>query len=332
MESVKAWKPYDFGLETLPMDDQIDVNKIKYVNWQNKLGQTPLKIAIHDRAVREGHSTQIVDFLIENGADVNAVDRNGRTPLFMCYRQKYSGIIEVLIANGADLNAVDNDTETPLFKCVLCLPVTEQFIHHGAHVNIINRYGETPLHAALKNHLSVQFLISNGADIEAADNWGETPINKAVQSGNFESFEKLVHAGANLSTVDNDGETLLHLAVRSELITQFLIGHGADVNAVDNHGQTPFIVAANCRTLPSAMLLWQADANLYIKNYDGESAFDICTRTWPPDNPVREVFTAENYLRRNEAFAMSQHGRLGEVSWASILSPETLPMILSDTS
>ena len=334
MDSVKAWRPDDFEKKTRRMEKKID-----FINQKGRDGETPLHTALENNSIREGHSTDIIDFLIENDANVSAVDNNHRTPLFWCQSQRYSGIIDLLIENGANVNAVDDIGETPLYQNAQCLPVIKQLCHHGAHVNVKTNYGETPLHEAARNppqsgvESSIQFLIFNGADIEAVDHWGQTPISKAVQCKFFESVKELVHAGANLFTKDREGRSILHLAVTSESITRFLIEHKADVNAIDNRGKTPLIVAADCRTLPSAMLLWEEGADLDAEDDNGNSAYDICTRaytrTFVPVNPVRQVVEAENCRRRNEAFAMATDRRLGSDSRAHVFSLDEIRMILT---
>jgi ankyrin repeat protein len=271
-------------------------------------------------------STAIVDLLIENGADVNAVNWIKQTPLFLCQSQIYSDIIDLLIDNGANVNAIDKAGETPLFHLVLCLPVIEQLFHRGAHVNVRNWCGQTPLHAAKRYHSIIQFLISNGADIEAADNKEQTPIHKAVQCFNFEGVMVLFEADANLFTVDEYGRSLLHSAVMSEPMTRFLIENGANVNAVDNDGETPLYLAALSDTLPSAMLLWEQGADLYKKDHYGDSAYDLCILNL--DNPVNAVVKADEHLRRNEAFAMGSHSRLGAGSKVSVLKEDLLKIII----
>jgi len=328
MESVKAWEPYPFETTNVLSTTQIYVTKLGFVNRRNKDGQTPLHIAIDFLRPREQDPTEIVEFLIENGADVNATDQEGRTPLFMCSVKRYSSIIDVLLEHGADVNAVNKHGETLLFEHNITPQVTEQLLHRGVDVNTVNRYGETPLHRAVHKKLNVQFLISHGANIEAIDGRGQTPIGTAVRYQHFESFTALFHANANLSIVDKQGETLLHLAARSENITRFLIECGANIDAVDNFGQTPLLTAAQCRVLPSAMLLWQAGADIYAENEEGDSAFNIGTQTWDPQNPIRKVIAAENDLRRKEAFAMSHHRRLGEHSSAHLLDQEMVRMVL----
>ena len=77
------------------------------------------------------------------------------------------------------------------------------------------------------------------------------------------------------------------------------------------------------------MLLWEAGANIYTEDNEGDSVFKIGTRAWDPENPVREVLAAENDRRRNEAFAMVYHERLGKVSPAHSLTPEIVSMILT---
>jgi ankyrin repeat protein len=312
INTVNAWQPDGF-------------DKTDFVNMKNQFFQTPLHIAIGN--FREGHS-EIIDFLIENGADVNAVDCFDQTPLFLCKSHIYSGIIDILIDNGADVNAVDEDGETPLYHHVLCLPVIQQLVHHDADVNIKNRWDDTPLHAAKNHPLNIKFLIYHGADIEASDDEGHTPINRAVKCQNIESVQELFLADANLFTVDEDGNTLLHLAFRSEPITRFLIEQKADVNAVNNEGRTPLMIAVVRGTLPSAMLLWRNGADLYLKDNDGVSAYEMCIRSI--DNPVNAVVEAEICHRRNEAFAMVSHKRLGGDSKGSGIDEELIRMILEE--
>ena len=63
-------------------------------------------------ALRENHK-DMVKLLIKKGADVNAADNDGETPLFIAvYRDK--DIVELLIGKGADVNASNKYGETPL--------------------------------------------------------------------------------------------------------------------------------------------------------------------------------------------------------------------------
>ena len=61
--------------------------------------------------------------LIRNGADVNAVDAEKRTPLHCAACKGYVDIAKVLIRNGANVNAVDGDLNTPLFYAAEYLDV-----------------------------------------------------------------------------------------------------------------------------------------------------------------------------------------------------------------
>jgi len=88
------------------------------------------------------------------------------------------------------------------------------------------------------------------------------------------------------------------------------------------------MIAAVSRTLPSAMLLWEKGADLYLKDKDGYSAYEMCIRCLV--NPVMAVVEAENCRRKNEAFAMVSHSRLGGGSEASGIDEEVIKMILAE--
>ncbi|WP_339045351.1 ankyrin repeat domain-containing protein [Candidatus Mesenet endosymbiont of Agriotes lineatus] len=61
-----------------------------------------------------GNSIDSVKLLISKGADVNAKDKNGHTPLYVAIYKNNVDIAKLLISNGADINAKDNSGNTLL--------------------------------------------------------------------------------------------------------------------------------------------------------------------------------------------------------------------------
>lgn len=57
---------------------------------------------------------EIIEFLIQNGADVNLANKAGYTPLIVASYYNCFEFVKVLIANGADVNLMNNDGETAL--------------------------------------------------------------------------------------------------------------------------------------------------------------------------------------------------------------------------
>jgi len=56
----------------------------------------------------------LAELLIEKGANIDAVDRKGKTPLAHAAYSGYKELSELLISKGADVNAIDNKGRTPL--------------------------------------------------------------------------------------------------------------------------------------------------------------------------------------------------------------------------
>ena len=69
------------------------------VNAKDKVGVTPLTYATFKGA------KEITELLITTGADVNAKDVDGRTPLHRAASYSHNEVAELLIAKGADVNA-----------------------------------------------------------------------------------------------------------------------------------------------------------------------------------------------------------------------------------
>ena len=168
--------------------------------------------------------------LIEVGADVNACDRQGITPLMFASAFSETELVKILLSKKADVHAKDEEGHTPLFWAVTHSDNVENvqvLIKSGADVNAVNSAGLTVLMSALNNNDDIgiiRCLIDNGADVNAKYDGYElknvTPLMMALECK---------HAYATIKR---------------------LLNTGADVNAQDSHGKTPWIYAdlADCNT------------------------------------------------------------------------------------
>ena len=111
------------------------------VNAKNKWGSTPLHAA-----AREGH-TEAVRLLLEAGADVNAENEDGETPLHWAAWEGHTDVVRLLLAAGADVNAKDKDVRTPLHLAAKKErpDVVRLLLEAGADANGTSRWKLTPL-------------------------------------------------------------------------------------------------------------------------------------------------------------------------------------------
>jgi hypothetical protein len=138
--------------------------------------------------------------LLKRGADVNAKDKAGMTPLLYAAINGYKDMAELLIAQGANVSVKGIGDQTPLHLSIGIgrTDIAELLIAKGADVNAKNKDGLTPLHyAAVFGHKDmVELLIIKGADINAktANDW--TVLGIAVEKGHMDVAELLKKHGA----------------------------------------------------------------------------------------------------------------------------------------
>ena len=181
--------------------------------------------------------------------DLNTKDKDENTPLLLCVKRGDIASTKLLIEAGADVNAKNEGGATPLHWAAAYNTNPEiltLLIKAGADVNATAVNGSTPLQDAVwfnKNPEVTTLLIKAGADVNAKDNKGYTPLHFAAgYNENPEVFTLLIRAGADVNAKRNGGVTPLHDAARynenPEFIT-LLIKAGADVNATAVNGVTP---------------------------------------------------------------------------------------------
>ena len=81
------------------------INRGANLDARDSNGRTPLHWAVND-----GH-TDIVTALIGKGADINATDQDGTTPLMLAASQGHADIAKMLITQGADIQIKDKKTQ-----------------------------------------------------------------------------------------------------------------------------------------------------------------------------------------------------------------------------
>ena len=147
------------------------------------------------KAVEE-EQVDVVDFLVQNGTNVNVKNKDGETPLYYAMRVGNVNIAQLLIFAGADIN-VKNRNGNALLHFARNVQAIRFLIINGADVNIQDSNGQTPLHwiATCRDDVTiVQYLVTHGADIYAKDNYDETPLDKAEDENNTAVAEYLSNA------------------------------------------------------------------------------------------------------------------------------------------
>jgi len=133
-------------------------------------------------AVKEGDIAKVKNLLIR-GANVNAKDKDGRTPLHHAATIGHVEIARFLLERGANVNAKDKDGRTPLHHAATIghVEIARFLLERGANVNAKGKNGNTPLHYAVRNgHVEVvNLLLENGANPEIKGEFGDTPLDLA---------------------------------------------------------------------------------------------------------------------------------------------------------
>ena len=148
-----------------------DIDAVKqHIAAGADVNENVLSAPLHAAALN-GHK-EIAELLIAKGADVDAKDALGNTPLyntilFNAALDGYKEIAELLIQNSADVNAQDKNGNTPLHEAATSglKEVVELLIANGAVVNAKKKFGRTPLHGAATKGIA-ELLIAKGADVD----------------------------------------------------------------------------------------------------------------------------------------------------------------------
>jgi ankyrin repeat protein len=197
-------------------------------------GKTPLHWAV---AKWDRGMTQL---LIEHGANPNATDNDGITPLLGAAMQGIGGgslgvdpvLMDLLLDAGADPNVRDRSGMTLLQHAlrVGSIELVEALLRNGADPNTTDVAGTTPVHAtALWPHTNaMELLLEHGAKVDQQDQLGNTPLHVAAFAGNKDAVKLLLDRGAPVNARNQRDQTPLDLAREPVTIYEISPGRGLD--------------------------------------------------------------------------------------------------------
>jgi ankyrin repeat protein len=164
-------------------------------------GKDEAMVSLH-AAVKEGN-VEVVQLMLERGADINSRDAHNRTPLQRAASSGKLDVARLLVDRGAEVEPPDRRGWTPLHSASRYghLEISRILVDHGANVNARQSRRSTPLGlSARSGHLGiVKLLLEHGADINARNDKGETPYQVSQRSGSRETIDFLRERSAGIT-------------------------------------------------------------------------------------------------------------------------------------
>ncbi|MDD2832900.1 MAG: quinoprotein dehydrogenase-associated putative ABC transporter substrate-binding protein [Methylotenera sp.] len=191
-----------------------------------------------------------VEYLLKRGANINAKDNEGKTPLIEAVTSGDISLINGLLAYGADPNAQDHDGWTAGMHAVRSNEpkIFRLMGQYKADYNLVNSDGMTALAIAVMNNKAnaAVAMLDNGAKPDFA--MGAAKYNAlmlAVKKGNQQMAQTLLQYKANPNSKNTGGLTPLMIAAFSnhDMIVSLLLKAGANPDLKDEHGKTALMMA-----------------------------------------------------------------------------------------
>ncbi|MHC0447888.1 ankyrin repeat domain-containing protein [Flavobacterium sp. 3-218] len=284
-----------FDVTTLAINNEAPVETIKFLIDQPGNSITKLthdnRIYLHWAAYKG--NTELVQYLIAKGSDVNFEDSHGTAP--------------------ADFAASNGQANPEMYEAFFKAGVnpTKKYAN-GANLLLLAIASDKDLKAA-------DYFSTKGMSLKDVDANGNTAFTYAARSGNIALLKKLLEKGIKptdeallvaaqgsrretntletykylveevkiKATAQNkSGQNVLHILAgkpnQTEIIKYFL-DKGVDVNKADKEGNTPVMAAASAREIAVLELFLPKAKNINAQNLKGESALTKAVQYGTPE-------------------------------------------------
>jgi len=251
---------------------------------------------------------QSVKILLDNGANINALDSNENTPLIIAAFNGYVELVQLLLEKGADIYRRNKQDKTALMVTTLealgqrwrsrnpvllsrlkepRLEIAKLLIAAGANVN---DYSNVPseqtvlMEAAGSNYFEmVQLLLDNGVDINYLTSGERSALDKAISSDREEMVQFLLEKGANPDPELVNTPLMEAAVLGNPAIIEILLDFGAKINKHNDEGITALMYAIQFDEYQAVKILLERGANVNLADQNGETALDYAFQSKDPD-------------------------------------------------
>lgn len=240
---------------------------------------SPLAEAVKNNNPYSQNNAQIIDLLIDRGADLDILAAFGHEdeflpPLFIATLKSDKLTAKKLLDHGAQMFFVDDIDVITGIETILARYnntfMLRFFMENGFDIN------KKLLEAIKYNQGVVPFLLQNGANPNFADPETEkTPILYACENEKPVLVKMLVEHGADINFADPEtGKTPILYACENEnkLLVKMLVEHGADIHKSDHWGVSPLILASEAGLDAVVKCFVQRGADISMRDNDGSTA------------------------------------------------------------
>jgi uncharacterized protein len=220
------------------------------------------EIALH-YIVRKPNQTEIINYFITKGVDVNRADNNGSTILINASGGKDLAVVEQLLPKVKDINAKNAKGESALAAAVKSgsTEIVAALINKGADINVTDKDGNNLAYYLIQSYKpqggegaakqdefldKMQLLKDKGFNFATAQKDGSTLYHLAVAKNDLELVKKVSALQPDVNAKNNEGLTALHKAAmlaKDDAVLKYLISLGAKKEVVTEFDETAYALA-----------------------------------------------------------------------------------------
>ncbi|KAL9070376.1 MAG: hypothetical protein Q9161_004935 [Pseudevernia consocians] len=267
------------------------------------------KVRMLDISLLKLKSTQS---LLDHGADVNAVNFQGKSALHLSIMKGRLLLTQLLLERGADVTLKDGHRAAPLTLASGFgdEEVTRILLKYDLQRQVQRGFLDDSLRiAALNGRLSLlEILLPNSTEQPSPDPAGRSLLHISAYGGSLECLQYLENHGFDLGMLDKQKRTCLHSAAASphsgsRAVIEYLLEQGLDSSQSDVDGWTPLLWAAKAGKTASIKMLLHADSDTF---YQGDREWiPFATATYhekplaaailrPSSRPLPEMFQTQH--------------------------------------
>ena len=279
-------------------------------------------------AARDGRM-DIVRILVEGKADVNLAEANSIPPLVIAINNNQIAVARYLVDHGADLNASDWYGRTPVWSAV---ELRNMDINNATFAHNVNREGALELlqvmleRGANPNPRTKEVppirrhILPTTGSLSWVDFTGQTPFITAALSGDITAMRLLLKHGADPNITTTQGTTALMAAAGVNWVffqtfdegpekllevVRFCVELGQDVNAANSMGLTPIMGAANRGSDDIIQFLLEKGAKLDVKDKEGRTPMNWAEGVFLATNPAKPKPSSMDLIKKLMASSTS---------------------------